>query len=757
MPKKNKRGIKKETSAPRGKDQKSITRPKEPELPQKFTWIQPPNDQWLGWLCFAGIIVLSFLISFHTLVDTDIFWHLKTGQIIWQTRNVPDQDLYSFTRAGKEWIDSQWLFQAILYLLYSKTGYTGMILFGASAAALTWGLILALAFNPKKYFGISLLALIALFSSSIRLKLRPEILTFLYLVLEIILIDQIKRGKKIALILTPALFLFWVNSEGLWPIYFVILAVFLAEEIIFIIRPGMGKDRRGNYPAASRTALWLVIILACSAGLAFLNPNGYRGVIFPAVLFREVAHPGSFLGQIINEFQSPFTHLPMLDLAAYITLMLLSALFFAGLFYRRQFHPASFLLWSGFIFLSITALRNVALFAIITITLIGRILRENKNQELFPFPALKQRFFRLRPFAGMAVLAVIIWLMVDVVSNRFYLRNRTHAQFGVGALETEYPIRAVQVLKSACESMGGRVNLKIFPDAETSAYLIWTGYPEWKVYVDPRLEVYGDKFFEHYMDALENWRDFEREDEEWDFDAVALSYFLSLRPLFMDLYRAPKWALLYFDGHSAIFLKKKPEFSAGIQKFQIDFSQGFSSPLPAKAGPVLLGRERYNRGTLLLMMDQPEYARVEFEAGLKLDPENVDVNYYLGTTLNQLLRYEEALPYLEKVAAQRPDFPQNQIQLARALASTAKTDRAIQIFQGILNQFPNQIYVCIDLAKVYEMISDNERAYAQWKRCEEISRLDTLGFKPQADEISQALKRLTAPNQGPAPAFRIGE
>ena len=107
--------------------------PSRPKPPEKVLKINPPNDAWLGWLCLAAIIALVFFLNFHTLTDSDIFWHLKTGEIIFATHHVPDKDVYSFTMAGKEWIDAQWLFQLIVFLLYRLSGYAGMIVFAASS------------------------------------------------------------------------------------------------------------------------------------------------------------------------------------------------------------------------------------------------------------------------------------------------------------------------------------------------------------------------------------------------------------------------------------------------------------------------------------------------------------------------------------------------------------------------------------------------------------------------------------------------
>ena len=279
MAKKKPGNLKKGSGPKLGQAPKAAGKPPWPRLPAVLA---PPKDEFLGWLGLAGIVALSFLMSFHTLVDTDIFWHLRTGQIIWDTHRVPQKDLFSFTMAGKEWIDAQWLFQAILYPLYRSAGYTGIILFGSVLTALTWILILAPGFNPRKYFSVILIGLIALLSLSERLRLRPEILTFFYIALEIYLLDRFRRGKKYALYPLPLLLLLWVNSEGLWPVGFFILGAFLGEEILFLPALKLGKYFPRTAPAPARgAAARLLICLLIGMALTLVNPYGVRGALFP--------------------------------------------------------------------------------------------------------------------------------------------------------------------------------------------------------------------------------------------------------------------------------------------------------------------------------------------------------------------------------------------------------------------------------------------------------------------------------------------
>ncbi len=713
-------------------------------LPAKALLPPPPvRDQVLAWLCLSGIIALSFLMNFHTLVDTDIFWHLKTGQIIFSTHRVPHQDLYSFTRAGKEWIDAQGLFQLILYSLYRFSGYTGMILFGAMLTAITWALLMVPGFNPNKYISAIALGLIALLASAVRLKLRPEILSFFYIALELLLLDRFRRGEKRALYPLPFLLLLWVNSEGLWPIYFVILSVFLLEELLFVRGFGITRymPRLSPLPPKS-SAAGLLIALLVSIPAAFLNPYGPRGVVFPWVLFEEVSFPGSALGKLINEFRNPFTNLPWLDRSAYFAVLIFSAIFFATLLYRRRIYPAATLLWLGFLLLSASALRNVALFSIITLGLSLQILAQNRDLELFPFPALARRLRRFRLPAGITVLGLIIFLGADIVTSDFFMRNRTHSKFGIGALETEYPIRAGGFLKEIMTRQGRLEELKIFPDAEASAYLIWTGNPEWKVYVDPRLEVYGEEFLVNHARILGDWLEFSREDQKYDFDAVVVGSFQLLSNLIVNLYHDPQWSLVYLDGTNVVFLKDQPRLRSVIEKYRIDFSKEFYRPVPRDLSGEWLTQERLNRGILLSMLGQPQWALPEFEEAVKLEPDNPELNYNLGWTLNVLQRFAEALPYLEKSASMEPGAVATQIQLGRAYAMTGQTGKGLEIFRAILEKDSRQITACMDIAKVHELILRSGEAAEAWERCWAIYQSDPQAFQMFGADISQALERL---------------
>ena len=74
-----------------------------------------------------GALVLLFLASAFALgcqelYDSDIWWHLRTGQWIGEHREVPRVDPFTFASAGRPWIDLHWLFEVLLAKAFAADG-----------------------------------------------------------------------------------------------------------------------------------------------------------------------------------------------------------------------------------------------------------------------------------------------------------------------------------------------------------------------------------------------------------------------------------------------------------------------------------------------------------------------------------------------------------------------------------------------------------------------------------------------------------
>src|SRR5437867_8280544 len=74
------------------------------------------------------LVVLTVLTVRSRLNDPDLWWHLKTGEIIWKTHSIPRVDLFSFTTNNHAWIAHEWLSEVTIYGSWKLGGYTGLML-----------------------------------------------------------------------------------------------------------------------------------------------------------------------------------------------------------------------------------------------------------------------------------------------------------------------------------------------------------------------------------------------------------------------------------------------------------------------------------------------------------------------------------------------------------------------------------------------------------------------------------------------------
>src|SRR5213594_1265337 len=82
---------------------------------------------------FSFQVVLAFLLGSLIWIlasgkanDPDIWWHLRNAEYLLQTHHLPNQDMYSFTVAGKAWMNHEWLAEIPFYLAWRANGLAGV-------------------------------------------------------------------------------------------------------------------------------------------------------------------------------------------------------------------------------------------------------------------------------------------------------------------------------------------------------------------------------------------------------------------------------------------------------------------------------------------------------------------------------------------------------------------------------------------------------------------------------------------------------
>src|SRR5438105_2115734 len=73
----------------------------------------------------ALVVALGALAVLWPLPISDLWWQLKTGELIVQTGRIPHTDLFSHTAAGSGWVVQGWLTAVLLHLLNARVGPEG--------------------------------------------------------------------------------------------------------------------------------------------------------------------------------------------------------------------------------------------------------------------------------------------------------------------------------------------------------------------------------------------------------------------------------------------------------------------------------------------------------------------------------------------------------------------------------------------------------------------------------------------------------
>jgi hypothetical protein len=203
--------------------------------------------------------------------DTDLWYHLNSGRYFFSHHQIADHGFFSFYGQARSWANYYWLYQLIVYPLFSLLGYPGLIFFRSLIYLVTIVVVACLLLRGRKndseviYFSI----LAALFFCALCPRyfsmVRPHMASYLLIPVTLILLEARNRRW---LFLLPALVVLWTNLHGIeYPVIMALCGAYLFEAV-------WGRFQKGCQPPVGLTLRdgWL-ILLAMAAVL--LNPFGF--------------------------------------------------------------------------------------------------------------------------------------------------------------------------------------------------------------------------------------------------------------------------------------------------------------------------------------------------------------------------------------------------------------------------------------------------------------------------------------------------
>jgi len=481
----------------------------------------------------AILFILLFMMALHIPTDTDMWWHLRSGERIVEQRAVPRTDPFSWTRGGEPWIDHGWGAQLVLYGVYElfgggsapgARGNVGLALYVALLA--TGGMALVYLMGEGSVYLRAFALTLGAAAAAVFWSPRPQMLSFVFAAGVLYLLHLYKRRRVDRLWLIPPITLLWVNLHAGYAIGFILMAGMLVGE-------ALGNLLTPDDPGVVgwRGLRKLALVMVVSAAAVIVNPYGLRMLAYP---FQTVSIGA--LQDYIQEWASPNFHeartWPFL-------LLLIGTPLLAGLSSRRLDWTDA-VLFAGTGVMALTAGRNIAVFALVATPILMRHadawLADN-GWRIRPRRTVSTRMLALN-WTILALAALAALVRMSSMLNTSAIRTAQAASL---------PVELAASLRD--DPPPGHM----FNSYNWGGYLLFAA-PAVPVFVDGRTDLYDDAFLRDYLRIVLLQEDWAARLAAYDIGFVAIE---ATSPLAAALRLQPdRWQERQFDeGRSALFVR----------------------------------------------------------------------------------------------------------------------------------------------------------------------------------------------------------
>ena len=488
-------------------------------------------------IVFAGAGGAPFLLR-----DSDTGWHIRTGQWILANHRVPHGDLFSFSRPGAPWFAHEWLTDAIAAWICDWGGLAGVVLASLLLVSLTSALLFRLVRSKCQNDFIALvLTALAMVEYSLHWLARPHLITGLFFVVVLMLLDRLDRKFTRLWLALPVLMVLWTNLHGGFLAGLVLIACYAAGALLQALFEPSATERAQALRRAGRFGL----VGGLCALATLLNPYGFR--LHPH-LWDLVTDP--LTKSLILEFQ-PFRF------GSYEG-TLVAFLILAGAYgafeslRRKEFTPA--LMFVGWCHIALGSARHLELFAFVAAPLAAAGLDDLlRRLETAPVADRVRRAAATLANAGAEFRKMDRAWRLHVVSalGLAAVGAALWAHPPAPAFRSEFDTRRFPV--HAVDQMGAALcSHRVFSTDQWGGYLIYRLYPSIRVFADGRSDFYGAGFVQSWVDATQAKRGWEDLLARFGIDAILLPVDL---PLVSALKQSARWQVAYDDGTAILFYR----------------------------------------------------------------------------------------------------------------------------------------------------------------------------------------------------------
>ena len=457
----------------------------------------------------ALILAALVVITSATVVDADLWGHLRFGLDALENKEITQVDPYSYLSTGQRWINHEWLAEIAFALAWMAAGSTGLILLKTVVGVLTIGLVYLFLIKqnipPIRAGSLVIIASLGIFPAIA--TVRPHMFTLLFTACMFIVIALADQGKYKWLWFAPLISALWVNFHG------GILAGLGFLGIWAFFHTVLHRDK------------WLRILppVILSFLAILINPYGLDLVTF---LLRTATVPRTE----IVEWQP----LQPISVLGGIYLVLLVILILGLVYSRKDKSKPLMVLLAVAVLLPFVASRHLPIFSLAVLVFGGEHIADTWSR----FSPSKDEH-RTRP-GWIPILSIIlaIGLLIGSINNFREIPIP-------GDPNPYFPVNAVSILKQS------RVEGNLAIPFNWGEYAIWHLGPGIKVSVDGRRETaYSEEIYQANLAFQYGVNEWDAILEEHDTHLVLVNISSAT---FNLMKTKPGWELIYHDDTSALF------------------------------------------------------------------------------------------------------------------------------------------------------------------------------------------------------------
>ena len=461
------------------------------------------------------------------VVDNDVWWHLRTGEDIFNNRDVPRADTYSTYGLEKHeyYVAYSWLYDLAFYGFYCWRGLSGLLLF----RIILCGVLLVaihrfVVRREPRFWWATVLTALAFIALTNMLYERSWIFSMLFFLITLEVVLKLRDGTATWTVwLLPVVFALWVNVHVQFIYGLCLLGLACGVPLLDKL---LKRPTSRQWADTWGSAAWkrLIVLTGLCVAATLLNPYGPR--------FYSVVTTYASL-KVPYDVENEFKALTFRDASdwAFLILVLAGA---AALGRRPRGSLFEALPFAGTAYASFKARRDIWLVMFVALAACtGLAAVRPKRQVSLAVLGL--------PIALLAAGLAII--LVFFKGPRDQMENALNEE-----VKRRYPVKAVANIRDR------RYVGPLFNEYDWGGYLIWAlcDYP---VSMDGRVHVHGDERLRRHTNTVRGF-DWENDKELMTARLVLLS---KKGPLPEALRLHPRFGKpVYEDDVAVVFVAKEP-------------------------------------------------------------------------------------------------------------------------------------------------------------------------------------------------------